>query len=257
MSHGALGLGMTLQDWYVTNGDRWVGPVDTGLLMRGVAAGKVSPECMVWRKAWSGWRSLSSVREFGVLTRARAARGPEWCPSEAWTPAPNHAAALAKAGTWIAAATDEREMVTMALQAVVEQTRSAAGLAHRPKGALGGLVTSAVSGSAMMSRLGAEVKPTDAAVRAARFGATVIERPGHSRQGVATMERMEALPDAVRGVALAPLYAGPRLLAVLELAKTDHAFRASDRAFLRAVMRAATTRIMRQGWARRGESAPS
>jgi len=251
MNHGSLGLGETLEDWYVTNGERWVGPVDTRVLLRGVATGDVSRECMVWRRAWSGWRPLSRVRELHVLERTRASRGAQWTPTERWSPAPNHAAQLAKAGTLIASATDEREVVTLALSALVTEMRATGGLAHRPKGTLGPLVTSVARGAALTARLGDEVRPDDSAIRAARFGATIIDKPAHSRRGVATLERTEALPESVRGVALAPIYANARLIAVLEVAKTDHAFRANDGALLRAVMRAAAAKITREGWARR------
>lgn len=249
-------MGGTHEDWYVTNGERWVGPIDTGLLLRGVASGKVSTDCMVWRRAWSGWRPLTRVRELGVLERAQASRGPEWAPSERWTPAPNHASQLAKAGSLIASATDEREVVTLALSALVSELRASGGLAHRARGTLGGLVTTAAAGAPLTDKLGAEVRPDDSAMKAARFGATIIEKPDSSRRGVATLERMDALDLPIRGVALAPLYAGAKLIAVLEVAKSDHAFRATDRAFVRAVMRAASARITRHVLARK-QAAPS
>ncbi|MEO7038135.1 MAG: hypothetical protein ABI548_29470, partial [Polyangiaceae bacterium] len=53
--------------WYVTNGELTVGPVVTGLLIRGVEFGRVPEYCQV--SPYHGdWRTLSSVREIAALT---------------------------------------------------------------------------------------------------------------------------------------------------------------------------------------------
>src|ERR1700709_391442 len=52
--------------WYVTNGELTVGPVVTGLLIRGVEFGRVPEYCHV--SPYRGdWRTLSSVREIAAL----------------------------------------------------------------------------------------------------------------------------------------------------------------------------------------------
>ncbi|HKO92506.1 MAG TPA: hypothetical protein VJU61_15200, partial [Polyangiaceae bacterium] len=43
-------------NWYVTNGSAVVGPVNTNLLLRGIAHGKVGRECFVAQHNWSNWR---------------------------------------------------------------------------------------------------------------------------------------------------------------------------------------------------------
>src|SRR6201992_3075590 len=52
--------------WYVTNGELTVGPVVTGLLIRGVEAGRVPEYCHV--SPYHGeWRTLNAVREIAAL----------------------------------------------------------------------------------------------------------------------------------------------------------------------------------------------
>ena len=52
--------------WYVTNGELTVGPVVTGLLMKGVEYGRVPEYCHV-RTYHGDWRTLHSVREISAL----------------------------------------------------------------------------------------------------------------------------------------------------------------------------------------------
>src|SRR4051812_14409382 len=53
--------------WYVTNGEITVGPVITGLLVRGIEAGRVPDFCEV-RATKGHWRGLNGVREVAALT---------------------------------------------------------------------------------------------------------------------------------------------------------------------------------------------
>ena len=61
--------------WYVTNGELTVGPVVTGLLMRGVEHGRVPEYCHV-RTYHGDWRGLNSVREISALNSKAFAQGP-------------------------------------------------------------------------------------------------------------------------------------------------------------------------------------
>jgi GYF domain 2 len=47
--------------WYVTNGERAVGPVDLDLLARGIESGKVPLDSFVRNEAWTVWRPLSDI----------------------------------------------------------------------------------------------------------------------------------------------------------------------------------------------------
>jgi hypothetical protein len=225
-------------DWYVTNGEIVVGPVGTNLLLRGVAAGKVPDDCKLWRHPWPFWRSLASVREVRALRAAQARLGATWEPSATWTPPPA-SSALVGATRWIASGSDEQEVVGLTLQAVAHELRATSGLAHRPERRLGSLVTRSAIGEGVGDRLGEAVPPWDRAMRVARLGATVIERPDAKPAGLASLDRLGA-GEGMGGVALAPIYFGPRLVAILELGKRERPFRASDRALLRSFTRVAS-----------------
>jgi hypothetical protein len=229
-------------DWYVTNGETVVGPVDTNLLLRGVAFGQVGQGCFVWRKGWEDWRDVTAVREVCALRRTQAQRGPEWVPTRAYDPELPHGFAVARAERWMDGACDESEVVALMLQALVFETRAAIGLAHRPRGPLGELETRAAFGVGAQARLGEVLAPNDAAVRKARFGPTIFDAEIGSAESEVAGSRL-SVRAAVRGVALAPVYARGRLFAVLEVGKCDRPFRRSDGAWLRAVSRAAAARL--------------
>src|SRR5688572_2486903 len=56
-------------NWYVTNGQAVVGPVNTNLLLRGIAQGRVERECYVAQHSWSNWREQKYIREIRSLRR--------------------------------------------------------------------------------------------------------------------------------------------------------------------------------------------
>jgi hypothetical protein len=139
-------------------------------------------------------------------------------------------------------AADEGEVVALALQAIVLETRATLGFAHRPRRALGALETRAVFGAGGQELLGCEVPADDAAIRIARRGTAVLE-DGASSGSVPRSTAMRLAGASIAGLALAPIYLGPKLLAVIEVAKEERAFRRGDRAWMRTVARAAAARI--------------
>jgi hypothetical protein len=231
-------------EWYVTNGEIVVGPVDTSLLLRGIAAEKVPDDCMVWRHPWPFWRALSAVREVRALRAAQARLGTTWSPPKSWSPPPP-STALVGATKWISSGSDEQEVVGLTLHAIVRELRASSGLAHRPQRAMGSLVTRSVIGEGVEDRLGTAVPSYDRAMRLARMGAAVIERPDVNAAGVASLDRLGEMEGG--GVALAPIYFGPRLVAILELGKRERPFRASDRTLLRSFTRVASKCLAARG----------
>lgn len=228
--------------WYVTNGERVVGPVATGTLVHAVAIGCVAASCLVWNDESPGWRGLSTVREIRALGRARAARGDDWVPSETWKPGGGPGAAALRASLWMDDAADENEVVTLALQAMMLETRATVGFAHRPRRALGALETRAVFGEGGREQLGEEVVSDDEAIRIARRGVAVLEVGATTDRGARSpSSRFHGV--AVRGLALAPVYLGGKLVSILEIAKADRPFRKGDAAWMRTVTRAAALRM--------------
>lgn len=229
----------TAAAWYVTNGERVVGPIATGALVHAVAIGCVAETCKVWNGDAPGWRALDTVREIRALGRARAARGEDWVPSEHWKPGGGAQAAALRASVWMDDAADESEVVTLALQAMMLETRATVGFAHRPRRVLGELETRVVFGDGGREQLGESVAGDDHAIRIARRGVAVLEVGENESRSPS--DRFGDV--AVRGLALAPVYLGGKLVSVLEIAKAGHPFRKGDLDWIRAVTRAAARRM--------------
>ncbi len=225
--------------WYVTNGERVVGPIATGALVHAVAIGCVAESCRVWNEELPGWRTLDTIREIRALGRARAARGEDWVPSEHWKPGGGPQAAALRASLWMDDAVDESEVVALALQAMMLETRATIGFAHRPRRALGELETRVVFGDGGQEQLGEPVAGDDRAIRIARRGVAVLEVGDNQPRSPSA--RFGGV--AVRGLALAPVYLGGKLVSVIEIAKTGHPFRRGDLDWMRAVTRAAAQRM--------------
>lgn len=211
--------------WFVSDGDAVVGPVETSLLIRGLHAGRVDERCSVWQAPWPAWRRLDSVREIAALCRP-----PISSPEQ-------------RAEEWIAGASDEREVIAMALRAVASETRATVGLAHTTLGPLGDLCTRNVVGERALDLLGARVSAKDPAMVRARLGPVTIDGPERSHALLATEARLRETWVPIAGTALMPIFRGTRLTAVLELCKSNRPFRRSDRSFLRNVARLASRRL--------------
>lgn len=52
---------VTPDQWYVTNGVNAVGPVNTDLLARGIAAGRVPMDAFIRHTSWKVWRPLEEL----------------------------------------------------------------------------------------------------------------------------------------------------------------------------------------------------
>lgn len=201
--------------WFVTNGELTVGPVRTDLLQRGVFHGRIPDDCMVRELTWRTWRRLDQIREVRAVQRQLG--------TEALValPAPTHAALVAELGR----ARDAAEVLSLALHACIDAAGASFGVVHR---ALDGQlpITTCVRGVGMLGRLGAPLGE-DAAVRLARLGGLIVAPPdaGAAERAVAT--RLGAPPD-LGGVAMVPVSIGSSLMAIIELGRVGHAFRASD-----------------------------
>jgi len=209
-------------NWYVSNGDSVVGPVSLNLLLRGVAHGRVSPDCMVRQPSWSQWRYVTELREL---------RRPD--PEDL----------RAQIDEIITMASDPAEVILFALSAAAQRTRASVGLGHRANRALGPLVTRFSHGEGLDDQLGRFVLIEDPALRIARYGCTVVQRPLGNAAGAAACRRLGAGRLPLRGVAWVPIHHRGRLFAMLELGRADRAFRQSDVDELRVIARSATKHL--------------
>ncbi|MFO0619358.1 MAG: GYF domain-containing protein [Polyangiaceae bacterium] len=226
--------------WFVTNGRKTVGPVATNLLLRAVAEEHVDPKVMAWREPWPDWRALETTREVQALRKTQSMLGRGWIPPRWWEPDAATPLTRPLVARWMEDASDEQELLSMAMQALALEMRASIGMLHRPDGALGALTTRSLFGNRQMEQLGDVVRPGDPAMRVARLGVAVLGDPSESRAGIASVTR---LGESCEGVALAPIYKGPRLAAVIELGKDAVPFRESDRALIKSYTRLVSERL--------------
>ena len=210
--------------WYVTNGEAVVGPVATDLLLRGITSARIPNDCMVAQENWGSWRALHQIRELSrVARRFTWEEEAELCPG-----VPEE---------FVKRARDAGEALLFAMHAAVVATRATAGLVHRVREPFVGLVTSSARGPGIDEQLGQVVPKFDPAFSLAVEGEMLVGRlaEGSGQPERAIARRFSSCPGALQGVAMVPVFDGGMLLAMIELARADHPFRAEDAAVLRKI----------------------
>ncbi len=198
--------------WLVTNGDTTIGPVHTELLLRGYMGGRIPLNCRVREVSWGSWRPLERIREIGSLNRRLSRDG---APLD-----------LREAARRLPVTQDAGELLTLALQLAALALDANAGLIHRYRDPVTTPVTSAVFG-VPAERLGEVLSHTDPSYLLALHGKSLCGSPYHGVTERLVAERLQH--DApLCSVAMAPIIARGRLVALLELGRADHVFRAAD-----------------------------
>jgi hypothetical protein len=183
--------------WYVTNGELTVGPVVTGLLLRGVEHGRVPEYCHV-RTYRGDWRTLNSVRE-----------------------------QLAEWGRPVERIKDEMELAhTVTWLSMVTTGAESAMFHYRGRGSRS-LITRSVLGPISNERLGYALPESDLLLIAARFGRPVFGPPYGPTEDALAM-RFAGSKNGAGAVAMIPLFVEKELTAMLELSRPGHAFRRTD-----------------------------
>jgi hypothetical protein len=199
--------------WLVSNGTTTVGPVHTELLLRGYMGGRIPEHCQVRDVRWGTWRPLDGIREIGGLKR-RLARDAER-PLD-----------LREAASRLPPTRDVGELLTAALELAVLTLDANAGLIHRYRSPVTLPVTSSVYG-VPHERLGEILPATDPAYVLALRGKSLCGSPRHGVTERVIAERLQH--DApLSSIAMTPIIAAGRLVALLELGRTSHVFRMDD-----------------------------
>jgi hypothetical protein len=202
---------LQLPRWLITNGDTTIGPVPTELLQRGYLCGRIPLHCQVREVSWGSWRPLERIREIGSLNRSLSRDTP---------------LSLREATKRLPISRDVGELLTAALGLAAQVLGASAGLLHRYRSPLALPVTSAVVG-VPVERLGEVLPGNDPSYLLALRGKGLFGSP---YQGLAERIVAERLQHEapLSSVAMAPVIVGGRLVALLELGRTDHVFRADD-----------------------------
>jgi hypothetical protein len=217
--------------WYVTDGQGVVGPVDTDLLLRGIASSRIPHSCMVTQASWTSWRHLHEIRE--------VSRG--WIePTPSWESVRLGNSSVPE--DLVSKARDAGEALLLAMHAAVTATRATAALVHRQREPFVGLVTSCAHGPSTEEQLGNVVPRFDPVLGAARMGRGVVGQPTGGPLHRCIARRFEGAAEELRGVAMVPVFDGTRLLAMMEVVRADHPFRREDRIVLQRIARVVSVR---------------
>ncbi len=208
--------------WMLSNGESTIGPVETELLVRGVRQGRIPEHCRVRDVRSEQWRALDQVREVRALRE------------EGRSVFATIAAALRHAR-------DEGEVFLFLLHGAASATHSAVAALHRFRDPVPLPVTSCVFGLSH-ERLGEVVPAGDPLLELAASGETLLGGPDDSYLTRFLADRLDAGQE-LRGVAMVPLLYGNELAAMLDLGRSDHAYRFSDLDALQKVAVLASDRL--------------
>ncbi len=217
-----------LPNWYVTNGNAVVGPVNTNLLLRGITFGRVDRECYVAQHSWSNWREQKYIREIRSLRR--------WQHSQKQSPEIEPIKQAMRAPRFDGSALEGIDcgdaILTRALEMAILATKASVGVVHQPKPPHVGLVTSWVHGPGMGVNLGEVVPWHDEARIVAGSDRALLGHPEHDAWARASARRLSTRVNRrVTGVALVSVSFG-NARGLIELGRYDHPFRHSDVAVL-------------------------
>lgn len=199
--------------WYVTNGELTVGPVVTGLLIRGVEAGRVPDYCQV-SPYYGEWRGLSAVREIAALNSKANAKAPS-------------AEQLAEWSRPVERIKDEEELAHTVTWLSLITTGAESAMFHYRRRNTRPLVTRSVLGPISNERLGYALPENDLVLKAARAGRPVFGPPYGATEDALAI-RFAGSRNGVGAAAMIPFFIGPQLTGMLELSRPGHAFRRSD-----------------------------
>ncbi len=218
--------------WLVTNGDVTVGPINTGHLVQGVAAGKVRPQHYVRDTRNQAWRPVISVREVRALDD-QLFKNREHGNGQVDE--------LATLSTLIGLSESTRETMLLGLHLAMKRTRSTSGLVHCFDDADKAPVTRV--GEGVEDGIGRRLSDGDPLTRAARAQHIGLGDPRLDSDFRAAATRLGGDVDAVSGVAMVPLIGERGVVAMMELGRADHPFRMTDAVVLREVMKVVTSRL--------------
>ncbi len=199
--------------WYVTNGDITVGPVVTGLLVRGIEAGRIPDFCEV-KPHFGPWRQLTGVREVAALHGKPSVPTPTTEELSEWA----HPVQRMK---------DEAELAHTLTWLSLMATGAENAMFHYRARFGRSLVTRSVLGPMSTDRLGYPLSEHDLLVKAARAGRAVFGPPFGPTENALAM-RFANSQGGSGAVAMIPFFINDQLTAMLELSRPGHAFRRTD-----------------------------
>jgi hypothetical protein len=201
--------------WYVTDGERSVGPVVTGMLTRGVERGQIPDYCHV-RVLRGQWRTLSTVREIAAIN-SKVGHLPTLSSREIFVEVLQQVGRIK----------DDDEFLYDLAQIALTTTSAESAMVHCLERSTRAMVTRCVVGPMPSDRLGRPLPERDLVLQSARLGKPVFGPPYGPTEDALAM-RFAASRGGAGAVAMIPISVGGVVTTMLELSRPGHAFRRTD-----------------------------
>ncbi|MBN1607789.1 MAG: GAF domain-containing protein [Polyangiaceae bacterium] len=201
--------------WYVSDGERSVGPVLTGRLVDHVQAGQVPDWCRV-RLTRGRWRKLDFVREISAIKR------PMNRPSKAAAKE-----AFLELSYQTGCIRDEDEFLHETTEAARAMVGGQCAMLHCFQRSVRAMVTRSVVGRIPTERLGQPLPDDDPVLQVARLNRPVFGPPyGPTEDALA--RRFAYAEGGVGAAAMIPISIDGTVSMMLEVSRPGHAFRRGD-----------------------------
>jgi hypothetical protein len=217
--------------WQISDGLRTVGPVTTTALVQHVKDGRVTDHCAARPSRWRPWRVLDRVREIRAVRSALYGRGRLDGAARRIT--------TTRALLGLAEGPDALEL---ALRLAADGLNADLGFVHVFEGGHKPITRHAL-GAGAEGRIGCPLLDGDVMAHVARTHCLAVGDVDRHHGFKVAASRLGGRAAEVRGVAMVPVIGRRGLVAMIELGRTDHAFRASDATWLRQVVALAGARV--------------
>ena len=217
--------------WHVSDGLRTVGPVNTTALVQHVKDGRVPDHCGARPIRSRVWRALDRIREI------RAVRSAMYSRSRVDARAKSLATTRALLGL-----SEGPDALELALRLAAVGLSADQGFVHVFEGGHRPITRYAL-GAGADGRIGCPLLDGDVLAHVARTQCLAIGDVDTHHAFRVAAARLGGRAAEVRGVAMVPVVGRRGLVAMIELGRADHVFRAADAAWLRQVVELAGARV--------------
>jgi hypothetical protein len=181
------------------------------------------------------WRELDEIREVRALIRELERRGRGWSMPVGWLPPTPEQQAWQASERALGITRGQLEPLLVGLYLASRQTGADVGLLHVFSRSRGRMVTVFSLGEGLDEQENRLMSEDDPAFRAALEGRGVMGSHGLGTAQRAVAERLNHGAVRIQGLAMLPLRVEGALVAMVELGRWDHPFRAADKRRLAVV----------------------
>ncbi|MFO0617877.1 MAG: hypothetical protein U0414_35125 [Polyangiaceae bacterium] len=217
--------------WLVSEGGRTAGPLSTEHLVEHARHG-LSRSVHARPRARAAWRRLGELREVRLLDETAFERSKRLGATRS----------LAEEAL-LRLSDDPKETLALGLRVAAQRLGAEFGFVHRFEPDRATPVTRIAWGTGAAGRIGAPVLERDELAKAARARLLAVGDAREHHAFHVAASRLGGSAGEVIGVAMAPVFVGARIAAMIEIGRTERAFRASDARALGAILRVVEARL--------------